>query len=228
MPFWLTLLAVFPAFLLLFVIFVVFQTVLRLSQPGNGIHPVSREDFPEKYETACELEGWAVNQGFEFCGGFRLDTGTPIFVAAWQKPGQSEYLLEYQAPHLTHYDRVTIFAEDHALTTASTKDAQFLPQPIGSFVQSFPGLELDELMERHEGGRKYLRGEYGLMPVFIDAKIDELVNQAILRQMQYVRSIPFWAFRGPWWYFVNRETLKGQPVEVLYPPSLRSELPKSA
>ena len=228
MEFWITLLIMLPVLALLGVGSVVFQMVHRLSRPGAGIRPVAREDCPEDFARASELEAWASSRGFVFSGAFRFDVATSLFVAAWQRPGRSEYLLEYQSPHLTHYDFVSLFADEHALTTASTKDSLFLPQPIGLFVQCFPGVELDGLLKRHEDAKVYLCREYQLTESFQEAPIHELVNRAIARQMQYVRSIPFWPLRSPWWYFVNRETLKGRPVDVLYPPNTDQDVSKAA
>lgn len=193
----------------------VWQSVLQIGAPDLRLEKVARFDRPEEWQTAEQIAPWAVRHGFEFLGGFRLRLQTEPLVFAWQSSETSEYLCQYQVGGQVQYDIISIFGPRLGMTTASTKDSFTLPQPPGACVQAFPGQDLEGLWNAHLSARAAFVRVFG-EPRYHGENFESLVLGALRRQAEYVQSLPFWQFRGPWWFFVGRDRKKNRLASDVY------------
>ena len=193
----------------------VWQTVLQLGAPELRLERFARFDHPGAWEIAEEIAPWAVRHGLEFLGGFRLLLQSEPMIFAWRSTATSEFFCQYQQGGQLQYDIVSIFGPRLGMTTTSTKDTFTLPQPPGVCVQAFPGQDLDGLWNRHVASREAFVRVFG-EPQYRGEEFESLVLGSLRRQAEYVRSLPFWQFRGPWWFFVGRDRKKNRLASEVY------------
>ncbi len=201
---------------LILVGFAIYDTVSRLSRIGLELPKLSRDERTDEWEEAEEVAGWALHQGFSFHGAYRLEeTSTSVFV--WVKPEDHDYLCQYQVGGQTHYDLITIYAPERGLTTGSTKDAFTLPAAPGTYLQTFHGADLDTLLDRHETARPFMDERFGPPNGPGEGSFESILLGAMRRQMDHVRSIPFWYLRGIGWFLFRRGQFTDHPIEEIYP-----------
>jgi len=141
-----------------------------------------------------------------------------VTIRAWRQPESATFLCQYVFQGgKTTTDIVSIFSNEKrvGLTTGSTRDAQFMPHRPGICVQSFSGAPVATLWRRHTEAEVVVADVTGVSPEPVNKTFDELLLDAIRDQMQYVRSLPLWPLRAPYWYYIKRFRLHGKPVSAL-------------
>lgn len=205
------------------VMIIVFASITVLSLKNVRLEPL---DEPESRRWLSHLIQnnyidaiWAAEHGFEPVGAYRaiLQPASPI-VVAWTRRDEPTYLCAYiydSAQNRTEVDIVTV-AGDQALTTGTTRDAHLLPEPPGSWSQSFSLPDLESRWQRHNEARAYLAAAAGFDPSRHQPHLTTHFTQAIRDQADYIQSIALWPLRIPYWYFVRRHLRHGKSVEKLY------------
>jgi hypothetical protein len=179
------------------------QAVNTMSGRTFRILPADERKDRAKYRDAAEHHDWAASEGFEWIDGFRITQPQEIFIAAWKHNRLPRFFCVYSTQGKTHYDFVTLFAEDESLTTSGTKDAHTLPQPDGHWTQSFHGADHEELWQRHREAEAYLKDAEGVRPRQNLPPFEKILADAIRNQMNHVKSIPLWQIRGVFWYLTR-------------------------
>lgn len=155
---------------------------------------------------------WIATHNFEPTGTYRVTNmaGTPQ-VVAWTRSGERTYLCVYLIANLPpQIDFSTIFAEG-SLTTGKSKDGQLLPNSPDRFMQTFTATAA-VLWRRHEAGLKVLGAQRGLLPLTTPGSLEQDFSDAVTRQASYIRALPLWPLRIPYWYFVRRHLRHEKPV----------------
>lgn len=180
--------------------------VEAVSEAGGGRVPPAEE------------ERWATENGFAFLGNYVMKIGGQLArIAVWQRPDRPtffcRYVIEAQNRRQQSYDLVTLFAEEVGLTTGSSRDGQLFPTRPGSFMQTFTGLSLDQQWSVHIDMENYLMDRGGAGLVELEEPFEAVFVRAIVRQMEYIKTIPFWPLRGAYWYFVRRYQRHGKTIQ---------------
>ncbi len=151
---------------------------------------------------------WADANKFRFLGNYEL-AGTNI--TAWQHTAKPALFCEYTTRGKTTGDFVTAFADGIWLTTSNAPDSQLFPKPPGKYAQTYPGLDLADLWQRHTDMETYLT-QYGARPSQISQPLEDIMNQAMLEQLGHVQLLSLWPVRAVWWYFVRQHQRAGLSI----------------
>lgn len=189
----------------------VYSSVLAMSQPGQRLSPATRGQHYAQFDAAQAHHAWAQSQGFEWVGGYIFQGVQPIFVAAWKHAAQGSFFCMYMHQARQMYDFVTLFEGKRGLTTTSTADGLLLPHPPGACVQGFK-LEPDDLWAKHLEAEVYLASR-GFVPLTAAPPFEQAVQEAIDRQMAYVRTRPLWPVQGVYWFILRRHLLFNRSIE---------------
>ncbi len=166
------------------------------------VSSIGRDD-PELADlrlSGAEAHAWATAHGFAFAGYYRAQSGGRMLV--WERSGRAELLVMYRIGEAHHYDLVTSYEGNRALTTASARG--LFPIRPGAYTQYFPQRTFDQRWELHCQADEYLRTAgrlalAGIVPEFGDDFVRSNRRSAI-----WVRMQPLWHARVPYWFFVRR------------------------
>jgi len=187
------------------------------------LEPLADGTFTEELEQASLMDEWAREIGFTLVGYFTVGRvgNTNSFLAVWRLGDIPTYFgITYvtagtgQATVVTwSVEFSTHFTHGVMLDTGNLRDAHLCPKPPGYYTQTFAGLEVDELWERHQEAIRYLTYESHLALSLSSTDLQTHFEESVNCQMSYVRSLPFWYLRGPWWYLGRRYLLHDQSLE---------------
>jgi hypothetical protein len=157
---------------------------------------------------------WAIAEGFEPVGVVRVkDRLLNAAVVGWRRAQDGTYLCAYVIfGSRIELDIVSSFGEDSHLTTGSMRDGQLLPTSPDNWLQSFSVSDVTELWGHHQAALEYLKGTANLQAVSDNATFADFFQAGLQHQAQYIRSLPFWVMRIPYWYFVRRLTRHNKPL----------------
>jgi hypothetical protein len=212
---WLWIVALIAGFVPAVVTVVTYISIKKMSRPDLPFEPAVESQWPDGFRLVREHVDWATREGFDVVGTYTVDAMQRMFVAAWLHNEYPVYFCIYYhaQTETTVYDFVSLYEGDRGLTTGSTADAVFIPQPPDSYVQAFTDKTLDELWDLHLVSEQYVLNQLRLAPKRIDRPFEQVVIGAIHKQMGYVQSLPFWPLRTAWWYFVRRGRIVNLTIE---------------
>ena len=147
---------------------------------------------------------WLSSVDFQSVGAYRVERMSGVAgMVVWQLEGKHTYVCAYLLVNAQVLFDIVTLLESGMLTTGKSKDSQLLPYAPGSYMQSFTAT-IPVLYRRHREGLQTLERLEKLVPLTSDRSFEEYFSEAMLEQSAYVRSLSFWPFRIPWWYFVRR------------------------
>ena len=147
---------------------------------------------------------WLSSVGFQPVGAYRVERMSGVVgMVVWQLEGNHTYVCAYLLVNAQVLFDIVTLLESGMLTTGKSKDSQLLPYAPGSYMQSFTAT-IPVLYRRHREGLQTLERLEKLVPLTSDRSFEEYFSEAMLAQSAYIRSLSFWPFRIPWWYFVRR------------------------
>jgi hypothetical protein len=212
----------FCALVVVLVALAVCASVRSMSEPSLVALPAAA--FP-----VDQSAQWAEANEFAFIGYFRFQNR--ISLAAWRRTDRPTFFTHMRVQGKETFDLVTLFADDVALTTGSSADAQVLPLPAGFYCQSFSGAGLDERWDRHIEAENYLMDAGGARLVQTDVSLEDAVVRYVRRQVAHVRGLSMWPFRGVYWFVVRRQRMHNLSVQKQHERGmimLPNELPARA
>jgi len=150
---------------------------------------------------------WLDEHYYEPLGVFRQGI---IYMAVWQRGHERTYLAIYLAANRRRLaDVETMFDDDGGLQTGSTSETHVVPPRPNHWKQSFSVKQLTELHQHHEEGLAFLQDTIGARPGQQEIPVEEEIIEGSRATCHFVRSIPLWPLRMPYWYFVRRHRLHG-------------------
>ncbi len=167
------------------------------------------EDDQPDVPNAAQCHAWAAEHGFVLRGAFRP---LGVTTCVWIHDSERTFFCLYSMRGKTYHDFVTELGKENAVTTGSSKDSLLFPLPAGEWKQALPGRSLDELWRLHREAVSYVRNHAGVRLVQEAKDFPESIADGIRRDMDYVRSLPLWPLRWPYWYFVRRPRLTNKTV----------------
>jgi hypothetical protein len=194
-----------------------------LCKGSMGLGPVVDGEFVQQLEAASEMDEWARKAGFALAGYFKTGkvANTTSFLAIWQQQNASTffaitYVVATTGPSTISdwcIEFTTSFNRDGALDTSTTRASHFFPPRPGVYRQSFSNLDAAQLWTRHQEGLRYLAAASSIQMSPPTERVEALVEQSVARQAAYIRSLPLWFLRGPYWYLVRRYRFHGISIE---------------
>ncbi len=183
------------------------------------LNPLGEEEARRCLELVMSSEivdpQWAAAERFEPTGAFALSTVPAVKIVAWTNAHESTYLCVYLfGDARMEMDFVTV-CNDKSLTTGTTKDGQLLPSRPGSWRQTFSVSNASELWTRHQEAKAYLLGVEDFRPSQGVPDLQDEFARAMRQESTYIRSLPLWQLRTPYWYFVRRSSRHGKSVRQL-------------
>lgn len=163
---------------------------------------------------------WAAANEFEpdMLAEFHGAVGAgPITMAVWKNSYKKTFLSSYMVADKVLCEFVTIFEKNRGLTTSNAKDSLLFPPAPGHYIQAFDGMNIDGLYQKHEEALVHLVGKKHLQIVDRWESTDKLIVESIERQVNHVKSIPMWQFRGVYWFLVRRSTMNNKTIAEQYP-----------
>ena len=164
---------------------------------------------------AVEVQ-WAAAHDFQPTGAYRvINLPGSLKLVAWTQAETPTYLCVYVILDTrTEIDFVTACG-DKILTSGTTKDGHLLPTAPGSWMQSFSPSSASELWSRHEEAIKYLSEVADFQPGQFTPDLPNDFARAMRRHSEYIRSLPLWPLRMPYWYFVRRKIRHNKSIRQL-------------
>lgn len=205
----------------LFITYIVTASVRKMARPEGLL--VVIEDGPAILAEGMEFtdrQRWAQRHGFtpDMIADFRGALGGQLIViATWQNRALRTYLSTYNTPQKLCCEFVTILNNDAALTTTNTRDSLLLPPGPDRYIQAFNGLNLDDLLRRHQEGLAHLSHTRHLEAINRTETTDRLILESLRQQMAWVQTLPLWQLRGVWWYWGRRNLLNNKTIAERYP-----------
>ena len=147
---------------------------------------------------------WLSSVGFQPVDAYRVERMSGVAgIVVWKLEDQQTYVCAYLLVNAQVIFDIVTMLESGMFTTGKSKDSQLLPYAPGSYMQSFTAT-IPVLYRRHREGLQTLERLKKLVPVAGDQSFEEYFSEAMLEQSAYIRSLSFWPFRIPWWYFTRR------------------------
>ena len=170
-------------------------------------------------EPPQDADEWAANNDFKFIGNYIIKTGaTDCLISAWKRLDRPtsfcRYVVSNKNKSKTTHDLTTIFAHHIGLTTCDTMDGNLFPAFPGSYKQSFSNISLDHLWAHHIEMENYLMDKGKAQLLERDVSFEQDFNEATQKQIKFIRSLPFWPFRGAYWYFIRRRIWHNKSIKT--------------
>ncbi len=193
------------------------KSVKVLLDPEEVITILEPDSINEYEQEFGEFNEWAKENGFMPEVYFQFETmnpNAPIICGSWWSASTNTWALLYCTPALNNIDYVTIYSENIGVTTGSTKDSLMLPDVPKAYKQSFVNLALRELYEKHLIARGIVEEHESISLPLVKGNLMNQIEYSMIRQAEYIMSLPFWRIRGVLWYFVRRNILINKAISV--------------
>lgn len=156
------------------------------------------EDLLDEYKAFLHSVGFRYSKAYTFHGSkigvwIQINPDPPLRFFILSKPRLGEWVHEF----------ATDFSDETSLTTTTTRSAFIFPRPFGSFLQSFPSSSFESLWSLHLRGEEYVVSELSISVNESQLSFLESFKQGIVRELNYVVSLPLWWVRGVYWYAVK-------------------------
>lgn len=207
----LILLICFLSFIFLLVNASTVQSVYRLSKVDDLFEEVARIDDVEFDVAIADSKTWAEQNNFELKGFFLLhilDSGVPLKCVSWWSDKhkiffQTYFLKDANNCKVTH-DFVTSFIDHGLLTTCTDIDGLFLPCPPTARVQYTRKSNFLSIMNYHLESVQSVCEKQGLVVNSANVDVYPLIRGFLRDQSKFIMSLPFWKYRGAYWFFVKK------------------------
>jgi hypothetical protein len=111
----------------------------------------------------------------------------------------------------------TSYPDETVIATGSSKNLLMFPQKDNLFFQVFTNLSIDNLYMKHLEARNLIETDMNISP---SGRITDLVTktkEALKDHAEFLTSLPFWYFRGIYWFFIRRNFLVNKPIKINNP-----------
>lgn len=161
---------------------------------------------------------WLKDAAFQPVGVFRQSLRpNEVVMVVWQRKPERTYLTFYRIlGQFRVMDIETMFDGDGGLATLNVPDGHIFPAQCGYWKQCFQISNLSELCRLHDEGLDFLAQRTSAQPSKATIKIEDEIKNGVEKKCAFVRSIPFWFLRIPYWYFLRRRRLFGKSVREQY------------
>lgn len=185
--------------------FAIYRTVRLLARPKSLLQDVGVIDDEAFLKQKAVLSAWCQKNGFVHEKDFLFHgmlNSPPAMCSAWWSITDSTWALIYFAPSGSNIDFFTAYGNDVSVTTSSSKDALNLPSAPGSYAQAFINIGNDERYFLHKEAIREVNSYFYFSEDYEKGDLFEKISEHMRRQVVFIESLPFWYFRGAYWYFI--------------------------
>ncbi len=165
-----------------------------------------------------ESDAWAKGHDFHYVGLFRYGG---IVIGVWENPERCSFLAQYFFGNAGLYDFGTDFEHHLSVDTNNIRFGAMTPFPPWCYVQILPKHKLDDLWTQHLETVRYLTEQGACLTPFMPERpwgnirkadpfsepqplaAEVALNTGNGTVCRYVRSLPLWPHRWPYWWFVR-------------------------
>ncbi|MCI0335198.1 MAG: hypothetical protein L0228_18470 [Planctomycetes bacterium] len=137
-------------------------------------------------------------------------------LVVWKLGNERTYLCIYllagkpgSADILTNFD-------EGGVTTGTKSDALLVPPRPNRWVQAFTVSDVGEQWTHHKEALEFMQKATGQRPSIEEIEFDQEFVGSVRAHIAYVRSLPLWFLRIPYWYVARRFGLFGKTVAQQY------------
>jgi hypothetical protein len=158
---------------------------------------------------------WLSSCQFEPLGAYRVTHAVlqPRLVA-WRRADERTYLCVHIVGERRAMEFVSILG-DQSLTTGNSKDEQMTPGPPRHWKQTFSVSHASQLWIHHDSALQWLIQRTGMKPDDRGTSLEEDFRKSISEESAYIRSLPLWPLRIPYWYLVVRHRRHNKSIQKL-------------
>jgi hypothetical protein len=164
-----------------------------------------------------EFDDWAKRNNFERDCLFlahTLSDDNALQVGVWwnDRQGIWVFMYHYKGKHV--YDFVSKLNDGSVVSTSSNKDGILLPHPDRQYLQVFPNLSFDGLLQQQQITSALFTAKTGKVVLKNNTDAIREVEIALTEQMAHIKTIPLWRYRGVFWYLYRRNFLVNKPIKI--------------
>lgn len=203
--------AIYLAAFALYILYIVNKsaaTSIRIMSNPSNLFNWDIDTKDERFASGYSIiNKWAQKNNFIHKHNFIFQeqaSSPTINSAAWWSESTSTWCLMYVEKNNKMTEFVTIFQNDTSLTTGSAKDGHLFPKIDTAYVQIFPKLEIQNLHLKHIKSCSLIENNMDTKPDEYSHDLMELLPKHMSLQSKYLMTLPFWNFRGAYWYFIRR------------------------
>jgi hypothetical protein len=176
---------------------------MRSAVPHQDFLTLNKFDFYDSFRYRnIQLGVWRQNNTLEIERHYTLMTSSMSAGIKGVDRAHNPKVLEF----------VTLFSNDISLTTTVSSSAFLFPHPPGSFLQSKKTDSVEDLWQYHLEGENFLINEHGVKPSTITDDMEHLLNEELQTRGKYIRKIPFFLLKAPYWLHIHRFRMLGVSV----------------
>jgi len=183
------------------------------------VKPVSEDEAMAIYAQAARevSEKFTQQTGFRKVGVYRVHTwmGQPL-AAMWQHGNEPTYIaaLFVAGAKQIHTDFVSVLSWEKkvGLTTASARDGHVVPRSRRSRMQTFSGITLRQLWERHQDGEAAMADHFGIMPEPIHLTAGEVLERTLKNDGKRVLGRPWLLLLVVYRFWIGKYLMHGKTV----------------
>lgn len=193
--------------------FVIYVQVLRMSRPEKACPPVTSKKSLRKLEQILgRWSGWDQEHGFVL-GGNAEASG--CVVVLWHHVSRPLYFTVIVKPDGAEILELETVLRDPQmiLSTSNSPDNFLMPAPDGMFRQVFAGAYIEDLWDQHGQAEAFLLPRLNLDTVPAPRNAYEFMCDSTRGRISYVRSLPLWPLRWPYWFFLRRRLWRNRTIE---------------
>lgn len=189
---------------------VVYFGVQKMSKPER--HLLRNDELAPEVGERIDAANrkWIMANDYDYLAAYQF---LEARFCVWQKRGTAHFLIVYAFTGKTSYDMVTNLQDDKSLTSTINGDVGMFPLVPGEYKESIEPCTLSELFDAHQKSLSILLSQRGINRSDNVPDFEASLLSAMRKQMEYVKSMPFWPLRGIYWFFVVRKRMKHKNIE---------------
>lgn len=190
-----------------FVIRAVVTSVRRFSEPQNLLEKTDSLFGDRVPESFTEFSQWCIANGFVHESDFLFHgviNAPPLQCTAWWSEREKTWAMLYASKDLSNTDFVSLLTNNTGLTTSSSADAMLLPQTPNTYQQAFTRVTMQQQFGLHKQALELLLENTAASLPDQAFDLEQSIILSLQKQMQYIRSLPLWYLRGPYWFFIGK------------------------
>lgn len=191
------------------------KSIERLLNPRDLLSRIDESQTGAYGAAIDEFGVWAAKNGFipDLKFVFRTMTpDAPLVCASWWFDLHKTWALIYLGPTVRNIDFVTVYNDFIGVTTCSSKDGIMLPHISTAYRQAFTDLSPDGLYQRHLDARALVEAYEAVSLPGEKGDLLAQIEDAMKRQAEFIMSLPFWRYRGVFWFFIRRNLMANKPI----------------
>jgi hypothetical protein len=184
----------------------------KMSEPEKMLRPIKGGLNLFQLQTIARHRQWLASVNLEFHAAFQFGSIQTVVFTQAGKPRSLAMLF---------HKSVTFCAESQMedltlLETSNSGNSGMFPRP-GAYAQSFPGIAVQEIWQRHLEGEAYLTQKFGYDWKPLSQPYMDYLAPAMRLRMRHNRAQFLWPFRVLYRFFWTRFRIRNRTIAQQFP-----------